>query len=142
MWLVVILTGFGIGLTGGWLDVLVKWYVVFHFGSDVEPTVAPYRLGDLREGRCSYGFFYNQVACCSGVNSGEACTEWRTWSEFLGVRVVLAQSLLHTFVYVALAVSIYLFPIQTILSLFQGCFRRERRSPREKLRTIRVPYRK
>jgi chloride channel 3/4/5 len=27
MWLVVILTGFGIGLTGGWLDVLVKWYV-------------------------------------------------------------------------------------------------------------------
>jgi hypothetical protein len=25
MWLVVILTGFGIGLTGGWLDVLVKW---------------------------------------------------------------------------------------------------------------------
>ncbi|KAJ7626366.1 Cl-channel protein [Mycena polygramma] len=87
MWLVVILTGFGIGLTGGWLDVLVKW------------------LGDLREGRCSYGFFYNQVACCSGVTAGEACTEWRTWSEFLGVRAALAQSLLHTFVYVALAVA-------------------------------------
>ncbi|KAJ7132162.1 Cl-channel protein [Mycena epipterygia] len=87
MWLVVILTGFGIGLTGGWLDVLVKW------------------LGDLREGRCSYGFFYNQVACCSGVDAGEACTEWHTWSEFLGVRVVLAQSLLHTFVYVVLAVA-------------------------------------
>ncbi|KAJ6624915.1 Cl-channel protein [Mycena sp. CBHHK59/15] len=87
MWLVVIFTGFGVGLTGGWLDVLVKW------------------LGDLREGRCSYGFFYNQVACCSGVNPGEACTEWRTWSEFLGVRFVLAQSLLHSFVYVALAVA-------------------------------------
>ncbi|KAJ6561232.1 Cl-channel protein [Mycena vulgaris] len=86
MWLVVILTGFGIGLTGGWLDVLVKW------------------LGDLREGRCSYGFFYNQVACCSGVNSGEVCTEWRTWSEFLGVRFIFAQSLLHSFVYVSLAV--------------------------------------
>lgn len=26
------------------------------------------RLGDLREGRCSYGFFYNQVACCSGLD--------------------------------------------------------------------------
>ncbi|KAJ7089712.1 Cl-channel protein [Mycena belliarum] len=87
MWLVVILTGVGIGLTGGWLDVLVKW------------------LGDLREGRCSYGFFYNQVACCSGVTPGEACLEWRTWSEFLGVRVILAQSLLHSFVYVSLAVA-------------------------------------
>ncbi|KAJ7460664.1 Cl-channel protein [Mycena latifolia] len=87
MWLVVILTGIGIGLTGGWLDVLVKW------------------LGDLREGRCSYGFFYNQVACCSGVNPGEACTEWRTWAEFLGVRFILAQSLLHSFVYVSLAVA-------------------------------------
>jgi chloride channel 3/4/5 len=26
MWLVVILIGIGIGVTGGWLDVLVKWY--------------------------------------------------------------------------------------------------------------------
>ncbi|KAF7356914.1 Chloride channel protein [Mycena venus] len=65
MWLVVILIGIGIGLTGGWLDVLVK----------------------------------------CGVKPGEACTEWRTWSEFLGVRVVLAQSLLHTFVYVSLAIA-------------------------------------
>ncbi|CAK5273784.1 unnamed protein product [Mycena citricolor] len=91
MWLVVILTGFGIGLAGGWLDVLVKW------------------LGDLREGRCSYGFFYNQVACCSGVKGvlklpGELCTEWKTWGEYLGVNFVLAQSLLHSFVYVSLAV--------------------------------------
>ncbi|KAJ7080270.1 Cl-channel protein [Mycena crocata] len=87
MWLVVILTGFGIGLTGGWLDVLVKW------------------LGDLREGRCTYGFFYNQVSCCSGMDSGEVCTEWRTWGEYLGVRFVFAQSLLHSFVYVSLAVA-------------------------------------
>ncbi|KAJ6485834.1 Cl-channel protein [Mycena sanguinolenta] len=87
MWLVVILTGIGIGLTGGWLDVLVKW------------------LGDLREGRCSYGFFYNQVTCCSGVKPGEACQQWSTWSKFFGVNVVLAQSLLHTFVYVVLAVA-------------------------------------
>lgn len=26
------------------------------------------RLGDLREGRCEYGFFYNSVACCSGLD--------------------------------------------------------------------------
>ncbi|KAJ7173729.1 Cl-channel protein [Mycena filopes] len=87
MWLIVILTGFGIGLTGGWLDVLVKW------------------LGDLREGRCSYGFFYNQVSCCSDVNSGEACDQWQTWGDFLAVESVLAQSLLHSFVYVSLAVA-------------------------------------
>ncbi|KAJ7493396.1 Cl-channel protein [Mycena galericulata] len=87
MWLVVILTGFGVGLTGGWLDVLVKW------------------LGDLREGRCTYGFFYNQVACCSDLKSGEACTAWLTWGDYLGVKFVLAQSLLHSFVYVSLAVA-------------------------------------
>ncbi|KAJ7355661.1 Cl-channel protein [Mycena albidolilacea] len=87
MWLVVILIGIGIGVTGGWLDVLVKW------------------LGDLREGRCSYGFFYNQVACCSGVKPGEACTDWRTWSEFFGVGPAPAQALLQSFVYVSLAVA-------------------------------------
>ncbi|KAJ7746724.1 Cl-channel protein [Mycena maculata] len=87
MWLIVILTGFGVGLAGGWLDVLVKW------------------LGDLREGRCSYGFFYNQVACCSDVTSGEACTAWLTWSEYLNVEFVFAQSLLHSFVYVTFAVA-------------------------------------
>lgn len=27
LWLVVILAGMGIGITGAWLDVLVKWYV-------------------------------------------------------------------------------------------------------------------
>lgn len=26
------------------------------------------RLGDLREGRCSYGFFYNSNACCTGLD--------------------------------------------------------------------------
>ncbi|KAF7309581.1 Chloride channel protein [Mycena indigotica] len=87
MWLIVILTGIGVGLTGGWLDVLVKW------------------LGDLREGRCSNGLFYNQVTCCSSVKPGELCGEWMTWSAFLDLRNVFAQSLLHSSVYVALAVS-------------------------------------
>lgn len=27
LWFVVIVTGLGIGITGAWLDVLVKWYV-------------------------------------------------------------------------------------------------------------------
>lgn len=67
LWFVVIMTGLGIGITGAWLDVLVKWYVhyctpPFHL------SVSSHRLGDLREGHCSYGFFYNQVACCSGLD--------------------------------------------------------------------------
>ncbi|PBK72548.1 Cl-channel protein [Armillaria solidipes] len=86
MWLVVILTGIGIGLAGAWLDVLVKW------------------LGDLREGRCTYGFFYNQNTCCSGLDPGELCREWRAWSEVFNIRFIFVQSLLHSFIYVSLAV--------------------------------------
>jgi hypothetical protein len=50
IWLVLGLTGVGVGLTGAWLDILVAW------------------LSDLRSGRCRYGFFYNEVACCSGLD--------------------------------------------------------------------------
>ncbi|KAL0953386.1 hypothetical protein HGRIS_004625 [Hohenbuehelia grisea] len=87
MWIVVILTGAGIGIAGAWLDVLVRW------------------LGDLREGRCTYGLFYNQAACCSGIDSGEICREWKTWSQFLNIRAIFAQSLLQSFVYVFLAIA-------------------------------------
>lgn len=65
MWLVVILTGIGIGLAGAWLDVLVKWYVAF---LSCLQAMKLSRLGDLREGRCTYGFFYNQNTCCSGLD--------------------------------------------------------------------------
>ncbi|GJE98065.1 Cl-channel protein [Phanerochaete sordida] len=85
-WLVIVLTGLGIGVAGAWLDVLVRW------------------LGDLREGRCTYGFFYNQVACCSGLDPGEVCTEWKTWSEYLRVSSILGQSLLQAWIYIALAI--------------------------------------
>ncbi|KAJ4473627.1 Cl-channel protein [Lentinula aciculospora] len=86
VWLVVATTGFGIGVAGAWLDVLVKW------------------LGDLREGRCQEGFFYNQVTCCSGLDPGEFCTDWQTWSEYFNVRRIFAQSLLQSSIYVTLAV--------------------------------------
>ncbi|CDO69766.1 hypothetical protein BN946_scf184766.g11 [Trametes cinnabarina] len=85
MWLVIILTGLGIGVVGAWLDVLVKW------------------LGDLREGRCAYGFFYNQVACCSGLDPGEICNEWQSWSQYLGVRSIFGQSLLQAAIYISLS---------------------------------------
>ncbi|EMD39275.1 hypothetical protein CERSUDRAFT_112928 [Gelatoporia subvermispora B] len=87
MWFVAVATGVGIGLAGAWLDILVKW------------------LGDLREGRCAHGFFYNQVTCCSGVDPGELCTEWQTWSETLHVRSIFGQSLLQSFVYMTLAIA-------------------------------------
>jgi hypothetical protein len=32
------------------------------------PMTISNRLGDLREGRCSYGFFYNSNACCTGID--------------------------------------------------------------------------
>ncbi|KAI0047852.1 Cl-channel protein [Auriscalpium vulgare] len=87
MWFVVVCTGIGVGIAGGWLDVLVKW------------------LGDLREGRCSYGFFYNSVACCSGLDPGEVCNEWQSWSNYLGVQSMLGQSLLQSLIYIALSVA-------------------------------------
>jgi chloride channel 3/4/5 len=66
MWVVVIGTGIGIGLAGAWLDVLVKWCGLFT--SDLLHLLIMNRLGDIREGRCLYGFFYNSVACCSGLD--------------------------------------------------------------------------
>ncbi|KAF5362525.1 hypothetical protein D9756_002456 [Leucocoprinus leucothites] len=86
-WLVVILTGMGVGIAGAWLDVLVKW------------------LGDLREGRCAYGFFYNQVACCSGIDPGEVCHDWQSWSTYLHFSSIFGSSLLQSLVYVALAIA-------------------------------------
>lgn len=80
-----------------------------------------YRLGDIREGRCDRGIFYNQTVCCSGLDceprtfdyvtigsrwavAGEVCTSWQTWSEYLNITSILGQSLLQSLIYVALAV--------------------------------------
>lgn len=94
-----------------------------------------FRLSDLREGRCAYGFFYNQVACCSGLDrkyhvrscfrcygppllAGEVCQPWMTWSQWFGLRYIFAQSLLQASIYVGLAVSLVL-----RLSSISHCFR-------------------
>ena len=37
--------------------------------------------------------------------AGEMCTDWQSWGQYLNVHYILGQSLLHSFVYVALAVS-------------------------------------
>ncbi|KAI0035335.1 chloride channel [Vararia minispora EC-137] len=88
IWFVVVFTGIGVGLAGGWLDVLVKW------------------LSDLREGRCTYGFFYNSVTCCSSTDAGQVCFEWRTWSNYLNLHSLFGSSLLQAFVYIALSVAL------------------------------------
>ncbi|KAF9480503.1 Cl-channel protein [Pholiota conissans] len=87
MWFIVIVTGMGIGIAGAWLDVLVKW------------------LGDLREGRCSYGFFYNSNACCTGLDPGEVCQEWQTWGNYFHVKSILGNSMLQASIYVVLAIA-------------------------------------
>ncbi|KAF8587856.1 hypothetical protein K439DRAFT_1645720 [Ramaria rubella] len=86
VWLVLIGTGLGVGVIGAWLDVLVAW------------------LSDLRQGRCAYGFFYNQVSCCSGLDPGELCQPWMSWSQWFGIRYIFMQSILQTSVYVGLAI--------------------------------------
>ncbi|KAI0629368.1 chloride channel [Trametes polyzona] len=88
MWLVIVFTGMGTGIVGAWLDVLVRW------------------LGDLKEGRCTYGFFYNEVACCSGLDPGELCEEWQSWSQYLNVHSIFAQSLLQSAIYISLSVAL------------------------------------
>jgi len=50
LWVVLILTGAGVGIIGAYLDVLVAW------------------LSDLKSGHCGYGIYYNQQACCSGLD--------------------------------------------------------------------------
>ncbi|KAI0316004.1 chloride channel [Amylostereum chailletii] len=100
VWFVVICTGICVGVAGGWLDVLVKW------------------LGDLREGRCTYGFFYNSVACCSGLDPGEVCSEWKSWSKALGVKSILGQSLLQSLIYIALSVAFAASAARLVYALF------------------------
>ncbi|KIY66841.1 Cl-channel protein [Cylindrobasidium torrendii FP15055 ss-10] len=90
-WFVIIVTGIGVGLAGAWLDVLVKW------------------LSDLREGRCSYGLFYNQALCCNEIDPGDACIAWKTWTQVMGIHNGLGQALVQSFIYVICA------------TLFAGC---------------------
>ncbi|CAE6495359.1 unnamed protein product [Rhizoctonia solani] len=87
LWVVLIATGISVGFIGAWLDVLVAW------------------LSDIRTGRCSYGFFYNENSCCSGLDAGEECNEWNTWSEYFGIRSIAVTSLLQSFIYVVLAIA-------------------------------------
>ena len=40
----------------------------------------------------------------SPPEAGELCTEWKSWSAFLNVRMIGAQAILQSTIYVALAV--------------------------------------
>ncbi|CAE6369095.1 unnamed protein product [Rhizoctonia solani] len=87
IWVVLIVTGILVGFIGAWLDVLVAW------------------LGDIRTGRCSYGFFYNENSCCSGLDAGEECNEWNTWGEYFGIRSIAGTALIQSIIYVVLAMA-------------------------------------
>lgn len=45
------------------------------------------------------------TACEPLALVGEPCTEWRTWSQWFGVRSIAGASLLQSFAYILLAVS-------------------------------------
>lgn len=55
--------------------------------------------------------------CNHFLLAGEICTDWQSWGQYLNIQVIVAQSLLHSFVYVAFAVRsldftfVWLFPI-------------------------------
>jgi hypothetical protein len=50
--------------------------------------------------------------------AGEICTDWQSWGQYLDIQYILGQSLLHSVVYVALAVS----NITLILTAFKTIF--------------------
>lgn len=54
-----------------------------------------------------------------GSSAGEVCTEWLTWSQYLGVHSIFLQSLLQAFVYNALAVSLWcwLYALDTLTDI-------------------------
>jgi len=87
LWAVVLVTGVGIGILGGWLDILVAW------------------LGDLRLGRCQFNLLYNQTTCCKGYDIGESCHEWKLWGDYLEIRWIGLQAIVQTFTYVVLSIA-------------------------------------
>lgn len=69
----------------------------------VDSTVRPHRVSSL--------FLYPLNAVHT---AGEICTDWQTWGQYLNIQFILGRSLLHSLVYVALAVR--------IMSAFQKWF--------------------
>ncbi|KAF8308326.1 hypothetical protein DL93DRAFT_2171178 [Clavulina sp. PMI_390] len=87
IFVIVAVTGVGVGVVGGWLDILIHW------------------LNDLRSGRCVSGITFTELSCCSGLDPGEICTEWRTWSQWFGIRSIAGGSLLQAIAYIILAIA-------------------------------------
>ena len=53
---------------------------------------------------------------------GEICTSWQTWSEYLNVTSILGQSLLHSLIYIALAVRVIRLPLSPNPDLVRRSF--------------------
>lgn len=72
IWWILVATGIAVGGLAAGIDVASDW------------------LGDLKTGVCSNvesgGTFYlDKAFCCWGLNSMDACHDWRPWSTVLGV---------------------------------------------------------
>lgn len=50
------------------------------------------------------------------IQAGEACSEWKTWSQYLGIHSLLASSLLQSIIYIGLSVSALYLCVRCILN--------------------------
>lgn len=65
-WIVVALIGILTGLLAGYINISSEW------------------LSDLKGGFCTEGYYLNEKFCC-WLADGNACSDWRSWSESLGL---------------------------------------------------------
>jgi chloride channel 3/4/5 len=92
IWWVLIATGIAVGAVAAFIDVASDW------------------LGDLKQGVCSniqHGgkFYLNRSFCCWGVDSLEACKDWRPWSAVFGIFSVAGSWMMEYLVFIVFSVA-------------------------------------
>ncbi|GAA98233.1 uncharacterized protein L969DRAFT_93159 [Mixia osmundae IAM 14324] len=92
-----------------WQDIVTPWIVIFATGTSVGLLAAALDilsawLAQLKLGVCGDDVWLDQVACCAGLEPGEICYSWKTWSNLFGLRSSVGQSLMAYTIYVTLAV--------------------------------------
>jgi hypothetical protein len=85
-----------------WAGWLISEKVIVYMGSSTTNRRA---VVGLMVCRCSFLLFLLCLAHAIKLTAGEICTDWQSWGQYLDIQYILGRSLLHSFVYVALAVS-------------------------------------
>lgn len=84
-WTIIFATGICVGFLAAYLDILTTW------------------LGDFKEGICSDDAFLNRAECCMGLEPGEQCFSWRSWSNVFSFKSVAASSIAQYAVFILLS---------------------------------------